>query len=98
MTPGVRMSPDQGKAYYPLPSSMQELVAALIRTVKAGKLYASGHELFKHNIETLHGQILETMEDREFLFLCVAKDALFLEGGFYQAKDVHFKSFLDFFH
>jgi len=92
------MSADQGKAYYPLPSTMQELVAALMRTVKAGKLYASGHDLFKQNVETLHGQILEAMEARDFLFLGVAKDALFLEGSFYQAKDVHFKSFLDFFH
>lgn len=92
------MSPDQGKAYYPLPSSMQDLVAALMRTVKAGKLYASGHELFKQNVEKLHGQILETIEDRDFLFVGVAKDALFLEGSFYQAKDVHFRSFIDFFH
>jgi len=92
------MSPDQGKAYYPLPSSMQDLVAALMRTVKAGKLYASGHELFKQNVETLYAQILKAIEDRDFLFLGVAKDALFLEGSFYQAKDVHFRSFLDFFH
>jgi hypothetical protein len=92
------MSPDQGKAYYPLPSSMQELVAALMRAVKAGKLYASGHELFKQNIETLHGEILEATEDRSFLFLGIAKDALFLEGSFYHAKEVHFRSFLDFFH
>jgi hypothetical protein len=92
------MSPEQGKAYYPLPSSMQDLVAALIRTLKAAKLYASGHELFKQNVEKLHGQILEAIEDRDFLFLGIAKDALFLEGSFYQARDVHFRSFLDFFH
>ncbi len=97
-TPGVRMSADQGKAYYPLPSSVQDLVAALMRTVKAAKLYASGHELFKQNVETLHGQILEAMEDRDFLFLGVAKEALFMEGSFYQAKDVHFRNFLEFFH
>jgi hypothetical protein len=92
------MSPDQGKSYYPLPSSVQELVAALMRTVKAGKLYASGHELFKQNAETLHRQILEAIDDRDFLFVGVAKDALFMEGSFYQAKDVHFRGFLDFFH
>jgi hypothetical protein len=97
-TPAVRMSPDQSKAYYPLPSSVQDLVAALMRTIKAGKLYASGHELFKQNVGTLHGQVLEAMEEREFLFLGVAKDALFMEGSFYQAKDVHFRSFLEFFH
>jgi hypothetical protein len=92
------MSPDQGKeAHYPLPSSMQDLVAALVRTIKAGKLYASSHELFRQNVETLHGQILETMEDRDFLFLGMAKDALFLQGSFYQGKDVHFKTFLEFF-
>ena len=93
------MSPDQGKqAYYPLPSIMQDLVVALVRTIKAGKLYASGHELFKQNVETLHGQILETIEDRDSLFLGVAKDSLFLQGSFYQAKDAHFKTFLEFFH
>jgi len=92
------MSADQGKAYFPLPSSVQDLVTALMRTVKAAKLYASGHELFKQNVETLHGQILQAMEDRDFLFLGVAKEALFMEGSFYQAKDVHFRSFLEFFH
>lgn len=92
------MSPDQGKTYYPLPSSVQELVAALMRTVKAGKLYASGHELFKQNAQTLHRRILEAIDDRDFLFVGVAKDALFMEGSFYQAKDVHFRGFLDFFH
>ena len=97
-TPGVRMSAEQSKAYYPLPSSVQDLVAALMRTIKAGKLYASGHDLFKQNVASLHSQVLEAMEEREFLFLGVAKDALFMEGSFYQAKDVHFKSFLDFFH
>jgi len=91
------MSPDQGKAYYPLQSSMQDLVAALIRTVKAAKLYASGHELFKQNVDKLHGQILEAVEDRDFLFLGIAKDALFLEGSFYQAKDVTSEAFLIFF-
>jgi hypothetical protein len=80
MKPGIRMSPDRGKeAYYPLPSSMQDLVAALVRSIKAGKLYASGHELFKQNVETLHGQILDAMEDRDFLFLGLAKEALFLQ-------------------
>jgi hypothetical protein len=93
------MDPDQGKAaYYPLPSNIQELVAALIRTIKAGKLYASGHDLFKQNVEKLHGQVLDAIGDRDFLFLGVAKDAVFLEGSFYQSKDVHFRSFLDFFH
>jgi hypothetical protein len=93
------MDPDQGKAaYYPLPSNIQELVTALSRTIKAGKLYAIGHDLFKQNAENLHGQILEAIGDRDFLFLGVAKDAVYLEGSFYQSKDVHFRSFLDFFH
>ena len=92
------MSPDQGKAYYPLPSSIQDLVAALMRAIKAGKLYATGHELFKQNVEKLQSQILEAIEDRAFLFLGIGKDALFLDGSFCQAKDVHFKNFLDFFH
>jgi hypothetical protein len=98
LSPGERMGPDQGKAYYPLPSNMQDLVAALIRTVKAGKLYTSGHELFRQNVEKLNGQVHEAMEGRDFLFLGIAKDALFLEGSFYQSKDVHFRGFLDFFH
>jgi len=92
------VSPDQGKAYYPLPSNMQELVAAFMRSLKAGRLYSSGHELFKVNVNTLHGQVLEAIEERDFLFLGLAKDALFLDGSFYQAKDVHFTGFLEFFH
>ena len=69
-----------------------------MRTIKAGRLYSSGHDLFKQNVGTLHGKVLEAMEEREFLFLGIAKDALFLEGSFYQGKDALFKSFVDFFH
>lgn len=97
-TSEVSVSPDDSKAYYPLPSNMQELVAAFMRTLKAGRLYSSGHELFKQNAATLYDQLIEVMEERDFLFLGLAKDALFLEGSFHKAKDVHFGSFIDFFH
>ena len=73
-------------------------MAALMRTIKAARLYSSGHDLFKENAEKLHGRLLEAMEDRDFLFLGIAKDSLFLEGNFYQGKDVLFKGFVDFFH
>lgn len=92
------MSPDESKGYYPLPSDMQEFVAAFMRTLKAGRLYSSGHELFKQKAATLHHQLTEALEERDFLFLGLAKDSLFLEGSFYKAKDVHFGSFIDFFH
>jgi len=92
------MSIDQDKGYLPLPSRIQALMAAFMRTIKAGRLYSSGHDLFKQNAEKLHGQLLEAMEDRDFLFLGIAKDALFLEGSFYQGKDALFRSFVDFFH
>jgi len=89
---------EQGKTYDPLPSSMQDFTAAFMRTVKAGKLYGSGHDVFKENIERLHTQVLTSMENRGSLFLGVAKDALFMEGSFYRSKEIHFKSFLEFFH
>ena len=92
------MSIDQNKVYLPLPSTLQNLMAAFMRTIKAGRLYSSSHELFKQNVEKLHGQIPGAMEDRDFLFLGIAKDALFLEGSFYQGKDALFRSFVDFFH
>ena len=92
------MSVEQDKEYLPIPSTIQNLVAAFMRTIKTGRLYSSGHDLFKREAEKLHAQILETMGDRHFLFLGVAKDALFLEGNFYQGKDALFRSFVDFFH
>jgi len=92
------MSIEQDKEYLPLPNTIQDLLAAFMRAIKAGKLYSSGHDLFKQNIEKLHSQILENMEDRDFLFLGIAKDALFLEGNFYQGKEALFRGFVDFFH
>jgi hypothetical protein len=69
-----------------------------MRTIKAGRLYSIGHDLLKENAEKLLDQILQTMEGRDFLFLGIGKDALFLEGNFHQGRDALFKGFVDFFH
>lgn len=95
---GVRMSIEQDKEYLPLPSTIQDLLAGFMRTIKAGRLYSSGHDLFKENAEKLHDQILQAMEGRDFLFLGIAKDSLFLEGNFHQGRDALFRGFVDFFH
>lgn len=92
------MERNNKEEYLPLPGTIQDLITAFMRAVKAGRLYSSGHDLFRQNSEKLHGQILQTMEDRHFVFLGIAKDALFLEGNFYQGRETSFRSFIDFFH
>jgi hypothetical protein len=73
-------------------------MGALMRALNTARLYASGHELFKKNIQALHEKFLKIMGERAFLFIGCARDAVFLEGNFFQAKDAHLQNFLKFFH
>ncbi|MEW6665765.1 MAG: hypothetical protein AB1512_11170 [Thermodesulfobacteriota bacterium] len=75
-----------------------EFLAALMRALNTARLYASGHDLFRKNIQSLHEKFLKNLDKREFLFIGCARDAVFLEGNFYEAKDPHFQNFLKFFH
>jgi len=69
-----------------------------MRGLNTARLYASGHELFKKNIQALHVRFREVLGEREFLFIGCARESVFLEGTFYPAKDTHVKNFLNVFH
>jgi hypothetical protein len=75
-----------------------DFMSAFMRSLNTARLYASGHELFKKNIQILHDKLTKVLGEREFLFIGCARDAVFLEGNFHQAKDVHLQNFLKFFH
>jgi hypothetical protein len=80
------------------PNHILEFVAAFMRSLNAGRLYATSHELYKTNIQELFNKFREALQDRQSLFLGCAKDALFFEGIFYQARDTHLNHFLNSFH
>ncbi|UCF72988.1 MAG: hypothetical protein JSW35_00490 [Deltaproteobacteria bacterium] len=82
----------------PLPSHIIDFVAVFMRALNTARLYARGHDIFKKHIQQLYTKLGEAMADRDFLFLGCASDTLFLEGTFYQARDVHLQKFLKFFH
>ncbi len=80
------------------PSLIVEFVAAFMRSLNAGRLYATGHELYKRNIQQLFKRFREALQGRQSLFLGCAKDALFFDGNFYQTRDTHLNHFLNSFH
>ncbi len=69
-----------------------------MRAINTARLYASGHDLLKKQTAQLYTKLKDAIADKDFLFLGCAKDTLFLEGVFYQAKDTHLQKFLQFFH
>jgi hypothetical protein len=81
-----------------LPPSIRDLIVALMRAINTARLYASGHALLKEHSVQLHDRLRDAMGERNFLFIGCARDALFLDGTFYQVKDVHLQKFLDLFH
>jgi len=92
------MAPDDASQEKALPQAIIDFVAAFMRCVNTARLYASGHELVKKNVQDLYSKLQLAIEERNFLFIGCAKDNLFLEGDFYVAKDAHLKTFLAFFH
>jgi hypothetical protein len=82
----------------PLPGGILDFIAAFMRSLNTARLYASGHDLFKKNIQDLYARLEGPLAERDFLFLGCARDAFFLEGEFFQAKDAHLKNFLKVFH
>lgn len=81
-----------------LPKDIVDFVTAFMRALNTARLYATDHELFKKNIQELHTTLMNALADRDSLFLGCAKNALFLEGSFYEAQDTHFQNFLECFH
>jgi hypothetical protein len=75
-----------------------DFLAALMRALNTARLYASGHDLFKKNIQTLYEKFQKILGEREFLFIGCARDTVFLEGNFYQSKDTHLQNFLKYSH
>lgn len=82
----------------PVPSSVGEFTIAFMRAINTARLYTSGHDILNKHTKQLHTKLKEAMDDRDFLFLGCARDVLFMEGTFYQAKDAHIQKFLTFFH
>jgi hypothetical protein len=81
-----------------LPPSVQRFIIAFMQAVKAGRLYSSGHTLFKQSVKRLHDQLEEAGEERDFLFMGFAKDSLLISDEFLQVNDVHSREFLGLFH
>ena len=92
------MAPDDSSQVKALPQTILDFAAAFMRSVNTTRLYASGHDLIKRNIQDLYTKLQLAIGDRNFLFIGCAKDNLFLEGDFYAAKDANLKTFLTFFH
>jgi hypothetical protein len=81
-----------------LPPILVEFFTIFARSLTTARLYAAGHALFKKNIEQLRAAFAEAIKGRDFLFLGFAKDSLFFEGNFHEAKDGNTKSLIEFFH
>ena len=92
------MNPDKPSERETPPKAILDFIAAFMRTLNTARLYATSHELFKKNSQEVHAALNAALADRGALFMGCAKDALFLEGTFYQAEDAHFQKFLDFHH
>jgi hypothetical protein len=81
-----------------LPSGITDFIVAFLRAINTARLYASGHDLFKKHTQQLYTRLREVMAGRDSLFLGCARDAIFLEGTFYRARDANLQKFLRFFH
>jgi HEAT repeats len=92
------MAPQKTTQSLPLPKSMQDLIIAFMQAVKAGRLYSSGHTLFKQSVKRLQERLQEAREDRDFLFVGFARESLLLSDEFFQVSDVHGRDFLNLFH
>ena len=92
------MAPEKTTQHLPLPGIVQEFIAAFMRALKAGRLYSSGHALFKQNAKRLYDQFQEVREDADSFFLGFARDSLLLEDAFFQPGSVLGRDFLNLFH
>ncbi len=92
------MTPQNPIHSLPLPVGMQNFIIAFMRAVKAGRLYSTGHTLFKQNVKHVQDQLQEAREAQDFLFVGFAKDSLLLSDDFFQAHDTLSRDFLDLFH
>ena len=81
-----------------LPSTLVEFFIIFHRCLTTARLYASGHALLKKSIEKFGVAFIKVLDGRQYLFLGFAKDSLFFEGNFYEAKDGNTKSLMEFFH
>jgi hypothetical protein len=92
------MTPQKTIHSLPLPQSMQDFIIAFMLAIKAGRLYSSGHTLFKQSVKRLQDQLQVAREDRDFFFVGFARDSLLLSDEFFQVDDVRGRDFLNLFH
>lgn len=81
-----------------VPESVGEFTIAFMRAVNTTRLYSSGHEILNKHISQLHMKFKGALGNLDLLFLGCARDVLYSEGTFYQAKEPHIQKFLTFFH
>jgi hypothetical protein len=81
-----------------LPQGMRDFIIAFMHAVKAGRLYSSGHTLFKQSVKRLQDQLQKVRENRDFFFVGFARDSLLLSDQFFQANDARSRDFLNLFH
>ena len=92
------MGPEKTTQHLPLPGILQDFIAAFMRALKAGRLYSSGHALFKQNARRLYDKFQEVREDEHSFFVGFAKDSLLLGDAFFQPGNVLGRDFLSLFH
>jgi hypothetical protein len=92
------MNPQNSTHAPSLPTYMQNFIIAFMQANKAGRLYSSGHTLFKQSVKRLQDQFEKAREDREFLFVGFARDSLLLSDDFFQVNDSRGRDFLNLFH
>jgi hypothetical protein len=90
-----RQNPIHPKTF---PPGMQNFIIVFMRAVKAGRLYSTGHTLFKQSVKHVQDQLQEARGDRDLLFMGFARDSLLLSDEFFPAVDTLSRDFLDLFH
>ncbi|HYA03270.1 MAG TPA: HEAT repeat domain-containing protein [Syntrophobacteria bacterium] len=81
-----------------VPAAVSSAVVAIMRAITVARLYTVSHALFQETTRKLHSALREAIAAQDFLFLGLAKEALFLNGVFYRPKEAHLQKFLRLFY
>jgi hypothetical protein len=81
-----------------LPATVSSAIVAIMRAITVARLYTASHALFQETTGKLHSALREAIAGQDFLFLGLAKEALFLNGIFYRPKESHLQKFLRLFY
>jgi hypothetical protein len=81
-----------------LPADLDSAIIAMMRAITVARLYTASHTLFQQTARKLHDALREALAGQNFLFLGLAKEALFLNGNFYRPKEAYLQKFLRLFY